>query len=97
MGHKEKIANTVIRRETREDDTHSYTYELTVSESQSTSSFRIPLYSIGVEMTDKLGQVRTGKVKEAFADPGRAILFFNKVVQNLATPIDLVYIVEDEL
>ncbi len=97
MAHKEKTVNTVIRREVREDESYKYTYELTVSEGQNVSSFRIPLYSIGVEMTDRLGQVRKGAVKEAFADPGRAIIFFDKVVNGLATPIDLAYIIEDEM
>ncbi|MBQ8880317.1 MAG: hypothetical protein IJY69_05730 [Clostridia bacterium] len=97
MAHREKTSSTVIRREEREDDSYKYIYELTVSEGQSVSSFRIPLYSIGVEMTDRLGQIRKGTVKEAFADPGRAILFFDKVVRCLATPIDLAYIVEDEM
>lgn len=97
MRQKDKTIDTVIRREVREDDTHSYTYELTMSEGSASSCYRIPTYSIAVEMTDRLGQVRSGKIKEAFADAGRAILFFDKVVRNLATPIDLAYIVEDEL
>ena len=38
-----------------------------------------------------------GSVRDAFADPGRAILFFEKLVRGLATPIDLPYVLEDSM
>lgn len=95
MKQRDKTKDTVIRREERFDGENRYLYELTVSESTSTSSFRLPLYSIRVSMTLADGGSTSAKAKEAFADAGKAILFYEKVVRNLATPIDLAYIMED--
>ena len=96
MAKRDNCNDTVIRREIRSDDTHSYVYELTMSEGRHVSSFRIPLYTVKVEMTDRFGEKRTGKVRDAFADAGKAIMFFDKAVRNMATPIDLAYLSEDE-
>jgi len=95
MKQREKTKDTVIRREERSDGENKYLYELTVSESKSTASYRLPLYSIRVSMTMADGERSSAKAKKAFADAGKAILFYEKVVRNLATPIDLAYIMED--
>ena len=97
MRQKEKTTDTVIRREERSDGENSYSYELIMKESMRTASYRIPLYSIRVGMTNSVGAYTCADVKDAFADAGKAILFFEKVVRNLATPIDLTYILEDEI
>ena len=88
---------TLIRREVRSDGGYLYSYELTASENRRTASYKIILYGIRVSMTDKEGRTTQSELKEAFADSGRAILFFEKLVKNLCTPIDLTYIHEDEL
>ncbi len=97
MRQKEKTHDTVIRREERTDGGYRYSYELIMKESTRTASYRIPLYSIRVGLTDTGGVYTSADVKDAFADAGKAILFFEKVVRNLATPIDLAYILEDEI
>ena len=88
---------TLIRKEVRHDDSNIYSYELIMKENDNLSGFRLPLYSIKVSFTDRKGCTTAATTKDAFADPGKAILFFDKLVRNLATPIDTAYILEDEL
>ena len=97
MRQREKTKDTVIRCEEREDGKNSYKYKLVMRESTRVASYRLPLYSILVEMRQENGTVTSAETREVFADIGRAIIFFDKLVRNLATPIDLAYIVEDEL
>ena len=87
---------TLIRREVIGDEKNTYSYELVMKESNKTSSYRLPLYSIKVGFTDELGNFSEAEANELFADPGKALLFFEKLVRNLATPIDTAYILEDE-
>ncbi len=94
---KAKTVESVIRREVRSDGENSYVYELRVSENKNLASYKIPLYSIHVDMTDQGGKTSSARVKEAFADAGKAILFYEKIVSGLATPIDLAYVIEDEM
>ena len=96
MRHKEKTLETNIREETRMQDGIIYTYTLLMSESKSFSSYRIPLYSIKVEMIQSDGTVTQSESNKIFADLGIATDFFEKMVKNLATPIDLPYVIEDE-
>ena len=94
---KTAIKDKVIRQEIREADGAKYCYTLIMSESNKVASYRIPLYSIEIEMTDKDGNVTNAKTKEIFADVGKAISFFRKLSENLATPLNLLYILEDEM
>lgn len=94
---KEKIHNTVIRQDFLDDGENEYTYELLMQEGQKTVNYKIPLYSIRVNMKDSSGVTTSASVKEIFADAGKAINFYEKIVHGLATPIDLVYVAEDEL
>jgi len=97
MKHKEKTVDTKIRTESREDSGNVYKYELIMRESARVASYKLPLYSIRIEMNQPSGETTYAETKEVFADVGRAIVFFEKLVRNLATPIDLPYIIEDEL
>lgn len=97
MKERTKTYDTVIRRESRRDGDFCYSYELIIKESRRVASYGIPLYSVRAEMTDGDGITSSAEVKDAFADAGKAICFFEKVVENLATPIDLAYILEDEI
>ena len=92
---KTKTAATVIRTETREADGASYVYRLIMRESEALSSYRLPLYSVEIEFCGADGVRTEGEARDVFADPGRAIVFFDMLVKNLATPIDLPYILED--
>ncbi len=92
-----KTVDTVIRTEARSDGAASYVYRLVMKESSQLASYRIPLYSINLEMTSEDGTTTSAQINDAFADAGRAILFFEKLVRNLATPVDLPYILEDDM
>ena len=91
---KEKRA--IVRSEIRREDGIEYEYTLTVSESDKTASFRLPLYSIRVAMTTADGQRREAELKDAIRSPRTAFSFFNRIVDNLATPIDLPFVYDDE-
>lgn len=94
---KQRTFDTILRKEERSDEQNEYSYELIMREGSSTASWRVPLYSIRVNMKDAFGVSRSADTKDIFADKNKAILFFEKIVRNLATPIDLAYIVEDEM
>lgn len=97
MKSSSKIARTAIRKEEKFEAGYVYRYILNMEESVRVASYRLPLYSITVELTDKDGKTTSADTKEIFADLGKALSFFDKLVRNLATPIDLAYIVEDEI
>ena len=86
----------VIRKITKIADGIIYNYVLISSKSEQVASFKMPLYSIEVSMT-KDGEVTSHVARELFADVGKAISFFEKIAQNLTTPIDLPYVIEDRI
>ena len=94
---KTVVKDTVIKKDVREADGARYCYTLIMSESNKVASYKLPLYSIEIEMTDADGNVTNAKTKEIFADVGKAISFFRKLSENLATPLNLLYILEDEM
>lgn len=97
MRGKMKIKETVVKLCECECDGYFYTYRLLMSESEATSSFKIPLYSISVTMSGNGLDERHATTDKLFSDAGEAIDFFEKAVRNLVTPIDLPYVVEDEV
>lgn len=87
-----------VRTEVKEVEGIKYRYELTRKEDRSVAGFGIPLYSFAVKMEFiDTGRCSEGNTCDLFSDSGKAMRFFEKLVNNLATPIDLAYIVEDEL
>ena len=91
-----KINSIILRKDFREDEFNKYSYELTVRKGLETASFRIPLYSVGVTMTDAYGNDTETVLTDAFSDEGKAIRFYEFVLRNLATPLNLSFILEDE-
>ncbi len=94
---KNKLLSNIISKEERSDGGHSYTYELILRQGERTDDWRLPLYSVRISMTDRLGNRTEREAKDVFSDGGRAKDFFDRLVRNLATPIDLGYVVEDEV
>jgi len=88
----------LIRTEVRTVEGVRYTYELKSRKQRLMASFGIPLYSIGVKMcfTDT-GRTSENETADIFADFNKATGFFDRIVEGLITPIDLTYVVEDEL
>lgn len=91
-----KTEKEILRNDTCIEDGIIYEYILYATESSRVASFKMPLYSITVKMT-KDGELTEGTVSEVFADLGKATLFYEKLLENLATPIDLTYILEDRI
>jgi len=95
----EQVKNTsrIIRTKEVKTTDADYTYTLFVNESDKVASYRLPLYSIHIRMIDNEGNETSSTVREIFSDFNKANRFFNRMIDNLATPIDLPYIVEDEI
>ena len=93
----QKLTDTLIRTEERIDGGISYTYQLIMRKGNSTADWQMPLYSFRVSMTDTDGKDRSAEACNIFSDAKKAHSFFDKIVKNLATPIDLAYIIEDEI
>ena len=87
----------IIREENLELDGAHYTYTLSCGEGKSVANYGLTLYSIGIEMTDADGNKTKSELDEIFADSKRAFGFFQRLIENYATPIDLPYILEDEM
>lgn len=94
---KNEVCDKLIHRENRVEDGSSYTYELTYREASEVAAFRLPLYSVKVTMTTSDGRCREATARDIFSNRAKARDFFDMLVRNLATPIDLGYVVEDEL
>jgi hypothetical protein len=86
-----------IRKDEVEKDGLIYSYELIERKGRCMADFGMRLYSIRVSMTDENGQTRKGEARDIFSSKFKAVLFYEKIVRNLATPIDLKYVVEDEI
>ena len=87
----------VIREEKLELDGAHYTYTLSCGEGNSVANYGLTLYSVGIEMTDADGNKTRSQLDEIFTDSKRAFGFFNRLIENYATPIDLPYVLEDEM
>ena len=75
------IKETVIKREIREAEGATYSYALIMSESKKVASYKIPLYSIGIEMVDAYGNETSAQTSDLFADVGKATVV---IVCNVA-------------
>lgn len=87
----------LVKKEEKSEDGYSYTYELLVRRGVRTADFGLPLYSIKISMTDPSGNRSEREATDVFSSSDEAVRFFDRLVRNLATPIDLCYVVEDEV
>ncbi len=94
---KSAIKENVIKQETISTDDATYTYTLRMRESNRVASYKLPLYSVDIEMTDKEGVHTDASTKDIFSDVGKALVFFRRMADNLATPLNLPYILSDEM
>ena len=86
----------VIKSIVKTDEETKFIYTLFYRHSKKVASFGMPLYSITVEMISD-GKHTEHTISEVFADVGKASVFFNMLADNLATPHDLPYILEDSI
>ena len=96
MQKQMKTKKTAIKVTEVNSDGFTYKYSINQTESTRVASYRIPLYSISIKLI-RGSEMTEAETKEIFSDLGKALSFFEKLVKNLATPIDLPYIVEDEI
>ena len=89
-------SDTLLRAEERTSGEARYHYRLTKRESEQVASFGLPLYSVSVQMVAPDGATEA-TARDCFSDEAKACGFFDKLVNHLATPIDLPYILEDEI
>lgn len=94
--NRRKIRETVIKRETVESHGSVYEYALIMRESTRVASYRIPLYSIRIKLTLATGETTEAEACDVFSDVGKALVFYDRIVEHLATPLNLPYILEDE-
>ena len=94
---KRAMTSEIIREDEVQTEEAVYRYTLSVTESRRVASYRLPLYSVAVHMTRADGYETTAETGEVFADIGKAIVFYERMVEGLATPIGLPYILEDEI
>ena len=87
----------LIREEKRQSDGYIYSYMLIERRGRRMADFGMRLYSISVSMTDENGITKNEEARDVFSSKRKALEFFDKIVRNLATPIDLKYVVEDEI
>lgn len=97
MALKEKTKEEIVREVSVCHGENRYTYLLIKRESELVSSFRLPLYSIRIELTDASGETSHCEVSNVFANETKALNFFCGLVDNLATPMNLPYVIEDAL
>ena len=84
---------TVIRNETVLESGNLYCYTLIESEGANGTM----LYSLKITLSMKDGEFSENTAKNIFTEKNAAMLFFDKMLKNLATPLNLPYVVEDEL
>lgn len=97
MTIKEKEKEEVVRRECVSDGENQYTYLLIKRESELVCSFRLPLYSIRVELIRASGEASHCEISNVFASETKAERFFDGLIKSQATPMNLPYVMEDAL
>lgn len=88
---------SVIRSCEIQNEGISYNYSLTERRSGAIPSYGLSLYTVKVKMKDASGISTEAVAGDIFKDEACALNFYDKIVRNLAIPIDLAYVVEDEL
>lgn len=89
-------SSSIVRTEQRNSDGYLYVYHLILRQERAATCKHAPLYSVTAQLTAPDGSRTEEELCDAFADGGKAILFFNRIVDYLATPTDLPYVFEDE-
>ena len=93
---KQDKKHEIIREERRETEGYILKYRLIKKKSLKVASYLMPLYSIEVEL-DSSGQITKNSVENLFSDIGKALVFYQQLIDNLASPADLPYILEDRI
>ena len=95
MKKKDKT-HEIVREELREAEGCTLRYRLIKKKSLKVASYLMPLYSIEVAI-QRDGEWSKNTVENIFSDIGKALVFYEQIVENLASPADLPYILEDRI
>ena len=93
---KNDLKTEIIKEIRKSAAGDSYVYRLVMNKSSQVSSYRLPLYSIEVEM-DHDGEHTANSTKELFSDVGRALAFLSYLAEHLVTPLNLPFVLEDSV
>jgi hypothetical protein len=91
MKRKQTPPYTDIRTRRVQKDGFLYTYTLLCTEEV------CPIYSIGIRLLTPEHEETTATLAQPIFDGGRAAVLFETLSENLVTPIDLPYVIEDML
>ena len=94
---KEDFEETLILNERRSNAEADYTYRLLTRKSSVDAPPDIVLYTIEIQMTTRCGEKTHAQANNTFISKQDAINFFYRLVDNFATPLNLDYIIEDEV
>ncbi len=92
MKQSETTDTIVVRTETVHDNGFTYRYVLSLDRH---SPHCPALYSIRAELTRDSGETESAEVRDAFADPGHALIFFSLCHEHLVSPRHLTEILSD--
>ena len=81
-----------IKSQSREKDGIKYSYTLVMNDEVSTPT----LHTVKIRMKSNDGSINTYAKEEIFAAQASAVAFLDKLVDNLATPINLPFVIADE-
>ncbi len=90
-------SSIIVRKERVISEGYCYTYFMIKHSLPVTGAITAPTYSLRVEMTDNLGNTTFAELPNVFSGREKADLFFDKLLRNLATPLNLPYAFEDEM
>ena len=97
MTKNEMTTEGMILKKTILDGENELTYIMSKNISTAIASFKITLYSIKIEMKNSDGNFSFYELNNVFANEVKARCFFDKLVSNLATPINLPFVFDDEM
>ena len=95
MRRKDKT-HEIIKEQIRKQEGIILRYRLIKKKSLKVASYLMPLYSIEVALI-KDGEITKNSVENIFSDVGKALVFYEQLVESLASPADLPYIIEDRI
>ncbi len=96
MRQKSKAIKSVIKEDVICDGEYRYIYRLYENAARKIGKASLTLYSIEIEMECE-EVCSKSEISEIFADVGKALTFYNSLVENLVTPINLHYVLEDSI
>ena len=95
MRHLLKTDITTVCTDTVTEGGICYKYTLQRHEDKHRRDFSSPIYSIRAEILTDRGTHEESEIKDAFIDPGYALLFYELCKENLVMPVHLSEVFED--